>query len=123
MSDDWAELIGGGNNVHRNADEVDDRTLNRAFDLLSDHRRRCVLETLRTTSNETMSIEELREHLLDHDHTTDDPNKELVRLQHAVLPRLNATTVIDYDRESGIVSYQGHALVEDLLTFIADEND
>jgi hypothetical protein len=53
----------------------------------------------------------------------DGRDRTLIALQHRTLPRLDGAGVIDFDRRTDTVRYHGNELVEELLDFVADENE
>jgi hypothetical protein len=117
-SDKSDEEYNGPNN--RN---VVDRTLNRAFDLLASQRRRYVLAELQSTSDGVASVERLADSLLAHESDSDDRDQVLVALYHRILPRLDDSNVIDFDRRSDTARYHGHKVVDELLEFAAERKE
>jgi hypothetical protein len=98
-------------------------TLDRAFGLLASRRRRLVIAKLRSLPNGVASVEDLADHLLVRNPDADGRDRTLIALQHRTLPRLDGAGVIDFDRRTDTVRYHGNELVEELLDFVADENE
>lgn len=96
-------------------DAMDDSTLNRAFDLLGNQRRRYVLETLHTEPETVFSVDDIADHVLAHDSDAGDRDCVLIDLQHKILPRLADEGIVDFDARTGTVRYRGGELVDDLL--------
>lgn len=101
---------------------ADDYTLNQAFDLLGNQRRRYVLETLHETPETPMSVEDLADSVLARDPDAADRDRVLIGLQHKILPRLADENVIDFDSRNKTVRYYGGELVDSLLAGLGDEN-
>lgn len=123
MSDSDSGNLNHEENVGLNFDQVDDRMLNEALDLLQDHRQRYVLEKLQTTSNDVASLEDLVNYLLAHDPNADDADQVAGVLHHQTLPRLADTALIDFDPRTNTVRYHGTELGEHLGDFISNRND
>lgn len=107
-------------NVGPPLDEADDETLNQAFDLLRDQRRRYVLEILYTAPETVMSTDDLADHVLERDPDAVERDRVLVSLHHDILPRFADTSIIDFDARTDTVRYRGSELVDALLTVLAD---
>lgn len=87
-------------------------SLNRLFEVLTDHRRRYVLYYLDETDNEVVSLDELTEQLCYWEREWDDQmdkprskHEEDIRidLHHAHLPQMADSGVIEYDARSETV--------------------
>jgi hypothetical protein len=122
MSDSNSAGFGGEQNGPNNRN-VDDRALNRAFDLLASQRRRYVLAELQSTADGVASVERLADSLLAHESDSDDRDQVLVALYHQTLPRLDDSNVVDFDRRTDTVRYHGHKVVDELLEFATDRNE
>lgn len=121
MSDAGSGCEDGEDNGEKNNNQVDSNDISRAFDLLDSHRHRYVLEKLSETSDGVASVDDLVDYLLTHDPGTEDKDRAMASLHHQVLPKLDDTGIIDYDRRSETVRYRGDELVEDLLDTIEQE--
>lgn len=99
---------------------MDDDTLNQAFDLLRNQRRRYVLKTLHATPQTVLSADDIADHILTHDPDAGDRDRVLVELHHTILPRLADDGIIDFDARTDTVRYHGSELVDDLLVALTD---
>jgi len=93
------------------------------FDALADWRRREVVEYFLDTDGSTATIEELALFLAAYEPDGSGggsrPYDELVHaLTQTHLPRLESTGVLDFDRRSGTVRYEGQATVEKWIEHI-----
>lgn len=104
-------------------DEVDDSTLNQAFNLLAGHRHRYVLEKLRETSDGVATVNDLADHLVKQVPDATDRDQETVALHHNILPKLDDANIIDFDPRTDTARYRGTELIEDLLDFIATRTE
>ncbi len=97
---------------------MDDRTLNQAFDLLGNQRRRYVLETLYTTVGTELSTDDLADRVLARDPDALDRDRVAVGLHHRILPRLADDGVVELDSGTDTVRYRGGELLDDLLAVL-----
>ncbi|NHN61086.1 MULTISPECIES: hypothetical protein [Halorussus] len=121
MSDADSGVGGNERNAGPNFDAADDCTLNRAFDLLRDQRRRHALKTLYATDETVLSIDGLADRVLDRDPDAVDRDTVLVGLHHDTLPRLADAGVVDFDSRTETVRYRGSELLDDVLTVLDEE--
>lgn len=84
-------------------------SLDRVFETLSDGQRRRMLIYLSESSDGTATVEELVELL------GDDPYRTETRLRHVHLPRLKATSAVDYDDRTETIRYRGGPLLERMI--------
>lgn len=91
-------------------EEIDKR-----FALLSKYERRCIIHFLQKAGTDRVSISDVVNHLQTQDATADEHEKLAVSLYHNHLPQLDTVGVVDYDRDSETVRYDGDELVEALL--------
>lgn len=110
------------NNLKSDIVAANDCTLNQAFDLLGNQRRRYVLEALHQKPETPMSVGDLADHVLTRDPDADDRDRVLVGLHHKILPRLADDGAIDFDTRTETVRYQGGELVDSLLAGLDREN-
>lgn len=101
---------------------VDDSTLNQAFGLLGNQRRRYALKTLHSTPETVISVSDLADSVLARDPDAIERERVLVGLQHKILPRLADEGVIDFNRETETIRYHGDELVDSLLGVLDEEN-
>lgn len=90
------------------------------FDILSDRRRRIVLNHLRDADEEWVDVGDLAERIAAWEIELVDPTTVSVEsieinLVHGHLPKLDATDVIDYDEGDRRVAYRGADRVERFL--------
>ncbi|MCU4926496.1 hypothetical protein OB905_10960 [Halobacteria archaeon AArc-dxtr1] len=88
------------------------------FEILSNRRRRIVLRTLFPVEMEdvkTLSSEVSR--YVDADRQTVD-----ISLRHTHLPKLDDAGIVDYDRQSEVVQYDGHQLIDEALAHTEAED-
>lgn len=123
MSDTDTGKDGGGLNSRSNLDAVDDCTLNQAFDLLRDQRRRYVLRALFATDETVLSTDDIADEVLARDRDAVDRDVVLVGLHHDTLPRLADAGVVDFDARTDTVRYRGSELLDDILTALLDNHD
>jgi len=94
--------------------EEEEADLDEAFELVAESRRRAVLAVLRTAprgSLERMELAGAVTRLLEHE----DEETTRQALVHQDLPKLAEADVIEYDRETGVVTYDSDPLVERCL--------
>ncbi|UPV72812.1 hypothetical protein M0R89_09645 [Halorussus limi] len=103
-----------------NLGTMNDSTLNQAFDLLRNQRRRYVLKTLHTEPETVFSVDKIADNVLTHDPEAGDRDSVLVDLHHKILPRLADESIIDFDARTGTVRYRGGELVDDLLVTLTE---
>ena len=90
------------------------------FDILSDRRRRIVLNRLRTAGEEWVDVGDLAEGIAEWEIELVDPTTVSVEsieidLVHGHLPKLDAVGVIDYEADDRRVAYRGEDRVERFL--------
>lgn len=98
---------------HRSQGDVD-----QAFSVLAAPERRIIVGFLQKTDHGAVSVEGLAEvcnseGIENGDSTTTDYLVTTLRHQH--LPKLADAGIVEFDRESGQVRYEGDRLVEELL--------
>lgn len=103
-----------------NIGAMDDSTLNQAFGLLGNQRRRYVLQTLHTSSETVLSTEDIADHVLTHAPDAGGRDCVLAELHHQILPRLADEGVIEFDARTETVRYRGSELVDDLLVALTE---
>ena len=106
-----APLFRGGKTAH-DLDEV--------FDVLSDRRRRIVLNHLRDAEGEWVRVGDLAERIATWEVELVDPASVSVEsieldLVHGHLPKLESTDLIDYEQDERRVTYRGADRVEQFL--------
>ena len=121
MSDADSGDGGDERNSAPNFDAVDDYTLNQAFGLLRNQRRRYVLKTLFATGEAVQSVDDLADRVLARDPDAVDRDAVLIELHHDILPRLAAAGVVDFDLRTDTVRYRGGELLDDVLTVLDGE--
>lgn len=101
------------------AASTDADSLDRAFDIISDPTRRCLLRYLRARPQRTVPVDEVCQALAreqsDRDGPPRDADQLAVACHHVHLPKLAAANVIEYDRAARTVQYRADPLVERLL--------
>jgi len=102
---------------------ADDTTLNQAFGLLSDRRRRYVLEELYTSEETVRAVADLVDDVLARDTRAPERERVLVALYHKTLPRLADGVVVDFDPRTNTVRYRGGELIDDLLSVLVEDGD
>ena len=95
---------------HRHSMETDE--VDELVDVLSETRRRTVLEYLRDAPTETVSLDDLAGELAELG--TSEAETRVV-LHHVTLPKLAETGVADYDPDRHTVAYRGEEPLETLL--------
>lgn len=116
-----------GESVHALRDEfpVGDLSLDEAFGLLADRRRRFALHALRDVRGATdlpRLTERVAEREASADRTFEEPtDNATVRrdLDSRVLPQLDEAGLLDYDARSGSIRYYGHPIVEEYLGHVS----
>lgn len=106
---------------HRQSLETDE--VDELVAVLSETRRRTVLEYLRDAPAETVPLEDLARELAGRDAPDDETR---IVLHHVTLPALARTGVVDYDADRHTVTYRGDEPVETLLEevrFAGDRTD
>lgn len=96
------------------------RDIDVVFDLLSNRRRRIVLDYLRDRDDEWVATEKLADRIASwevelFDPASVSPESIEIDLAHGHLPKLAESGVVDYDEDAGRVSYCGDARVERFL--------
>lgn len=86
-----------------------------AATVLSDRRRRYVLQYLRESVDGTAQLSELAAHLIERCSDAHDPGREAIRLHHRILPSLVERGVLEYDSRSEYVRYRPEEVVDDFL--------
>ncbi|MFC7142386.1 hypothetical protein ACFQMA_21430 [Halosimplex aquaticum] len=87
--------------------------LDTAFELLSDRRRRAVIEVLRTAPRGSLEFSALADAVAA---VTDDDVADLApALYYSHLPKLDAADVVDFDAEAGVVDYDSEPFIERCL--------
>lgn len=119
MADTDSTPSGGGGNEGTTRYEVDERTLDRTFELFSDRHQRNALEKLRAADDGVASVDDLADHLVAHAPEATDRKRVEVDLHHRILPKFDDTDIVDFDSRTGTVRYHGTEPVEDLLDFVA----
>lgn len=119
MSDADSAPAGGGETEATTTYEADERTLDRAFELLGGQQRRYVLEKLRASSDGSASVDALADHLLAHAPEATDRERVKIALYHRTLPKLDDDNVVDFDPRTATARYHEAELIEDLLDFVA----
>ncbi|MFC7046302.1 hypothetical protein ACFQH6_13585 [Halobacteriaceae archaeon GCM10025711] len=98
-------------------------SLDAAFDVLSDRRRRFVLHYLMDEPDEPVTTDELVDKVLeweaDDDRGDDYRQRVTVNLHHVHLPKLADANVVDYDPRSETVRYWGQPVVEEYAEHVA----
>lgn len=98
---------------------MDSFTLDTYLDLLSNHRRRAVLEQLRQGADDSIAFEALVDQLSERQHAAEPPPEHpesdtpesydtvgiATQLHHTHLPKLDTYGVVEYDPDSGTVEY------------------
>ncbi len=91
--------------------QIDD--LDALLPILADPVRRRIITHLREAPTETVSLDELTTQLAtDSEH---DPEYTRILLHHKHLPKLADEAIVDYDRRTNTVRYDGHPELETLL--------
>lgn len=103
-----------------NLGATDDSTLNQAFDLLGNQRRRYALKSMHATTETVLSTDDVADRVLAHDPDAGDRDSVLIELHHEVLPRLADEGIVDFDARTDTVRYRGGELVDDLLATLSE---
>ncbi|QLG26424.1 hypothetical protein HUG10_02215 [Halorarum halophilum] len=94
---------------------------------LANERRRSVLATLRESEEEVASLADLTTELVRDDAEGKETPVEqrlervAVSLHHAHLPKLEASGLVEYDEQAGVVRYRGSTAADALVAFVTDE--
>ncbi|WP_232700494.1 DUF7344 domain-containing protein [Halobacterium wangiae] len=97
-----------------------DNRLDAHIRLVSDRQRRRVIRRLRETADDETTVDSLVDEL----HSTEpiqadggamERSELSIQLRHTHLPKLASHGVVDYDQESGTLSYLSHEQVEAVL--------
>lgn len=99
---------------------VDQRALDRVFELMADGQRRWTVEKLRASADGVASVEELAGHLVARSEATDRERVENT-LHHRILPKLDDANIVDYDPRSATTRYRGTEPIEAVLDFAATQ--
>lgn len=95
-------------------------SLNNIFTVLADKRRRFLLYALRDQPGD-VPVDRLLDQLVDMEARAEGRSGGRTRhhlevaLHHRHLPRLDRLDIVDFDDDSGTVSYNGHPLLEQWL--------
>ena len=81
------------------------------FEILADRHRRILLYEL--VDDELATVDDLVDAI--DDRVAVDRSRIEVALVHAHLPKLDDSTLVDYDPRSSTVRYHGHPFLEDIL--------
>jgi len=105
---------------YRGPDESPRISYDTLFALLSDSRRRTILQVLAAESGETVDVDELIESIQTRSATAtlDDRESILLECHHTHFPKLVDAEVIDYDSQSETVRYHRHPHLEELLELL-----
>lgn len=109
-------------NGRPNLGSIDDSTLNKAFDLLRNQRRRYALIALYTASDTVLTTEEIVDRVLMRDPDAVDRDHVRIELRHLILPHLADKGVIEYDTSTNTVRYRGSELVDSLLVALSESS-
>lgn len=100
----------------------------RLLRVLANERRRFLLATLRGSEDGVASLSELTRAIARGDAEEEgapverSPEEVAVSLHHAHLPKLEASGLIEYDEQSGLVRYRGSHAADALVAFVTDED-
>lgn len=78
---------------------------------LSNPHCRSVLSYFKNATEESASLDGVATALTHRD--TADENQVAIQLHHSILPKLEATGIIEYDARTNTVRYHGHPRLED----------
>ena len=103
------------------ATNCDTESIDRAFDIVSDPTRRCILRYLHARPQSRVTVDELcrvaREQS-DRDGPPRNVDQLALTLHHVHLPKLAAVDFIDYDQSARTVQYRSGSFIEELLEAI-----
>lgn len=91
------------------------------FRALADEDRRCILAYL--SENEVATMTELIDYLSTECSITHDREQAATHLHHANLPKLEETSLVEYDSRSKTVRYYQEPVVEKLLEYMEEQGE
>jgi hypothetical protein len=87
--------------------------LDSLYRCLADEKRRCVLNYLQSTEEDTATVDELVTHVVEQEAlAASDRGTVAVDLYHIHLPKLSDIGAIDFDRRTQTVRYRGFDVLE-----------
>lgn len=101
------------------------QSLDACLDLVSDGRRRRVIQHLRHETDGTTTVEDLVDRIHHGGSASDDRIRDrerlAIQLHHAHLPKLQDHGVVEYDPGNGAVRYQPSDQLEEVLDSLSEE--